>query len=176
MKYFNGFSLKNEEKLFESILIDNNFCVSGFSYGAIKALKYCINCNTRVDRLQLISPAFFNNNTMSFKKLQLIHFKKNSDKYIKNFINNSSYPSNHNLDSFLSVGSYDELDELLNYIWDKNDLINLIEKNVKIEVYLGAKDKIINVTTTLDFFKPYATVYVNNNFGHIFANITQNKQ
>ena len=57
--YFSGFSLNNEQDIFQDIINKSDFTVSGFSYGAIKAFDYVLNCNTRVDTLQLISPAFF---------------------------------------------------------------------------------------------------------------------
>ena len=39
-KYFSGFSLENEEELFSKYIIENDFTISGFSYGAIKAFEY----------------------------------------------------------------------------------------------------------------------------------------
>jgi RNA recognition motif-containing protein len=43
----------------------------------------------------------------------------------------------------------------------------LLEKNIKIEVFLGQLDKIIDAQAVYDFFKPYATVYFIKNSGHI---------
>ena len=59
MKYFNGFSLNGEKELFKEYLIDSEFSVAGFSYGAIEAFEYVYNGKDRVDRLILLSPAFF---------------------------------------------------------------------------------------------------------------------
>jgi len=57
--YFNGFSLAKEENLFEDFLLGSEFCVAGFSYGAQKAFEYVYKSSERVDRLILLSPAFF---------------------------------------------------------------------------------------------------------------------
>lgn len=59
MRYFSGFCFQNEEALFEPYLIKSDFTVAGFSYGAIKAMEYAFTCKTRIDTLQLFSPAFF---------------------------------------------------------------------------------------------------------------------
>ena len=40
--YFSGFCLANEKELFKQFIIENDFTVSGFSYGAINALEYTI--------------------------------------------------------------------------------------------------------------------------------------
>jgi len=45
--YFNGFSLQNEEILFQEYLEKSDFVVSGFSYGAIKALNSLSIFSTR---------------------------------------------------------------------------------------------------------------------------------
>ena len=58
-KYFNGFSLQNEEELFSEYLLQSELCVAGFSYGAQKAFEYVYKSKERIDRLILLSPAFF---------------------------------------------------------------------------------------------------------------------
>ena len=52
MTYFSGFCLHDEEALFERFLMRNDFCVAGFSYGAIKALNYALTSQKRIDTLQ----------------------------------------------------------------------------------------------------------------------------
>ncbi len=59
--YFSGFSLENEKEIFDDYIIENDFTISGFSYGAIKAFEEVLNGSKRVDLLQLFSPAFFSN-------------------------------------------------------------------------------------------------------------------
>ena len=61
MRYFNGFSLSNEEKLFSDYLVDSDLCIGGFSFGALKAFEHVYNSKERIDRLILLSPAFFQN-------------------------------------------------------------------------------------------------------------------
>ena len=62
MQFFSGFSLQNDEKFFREFIQESDFCVCGFSYGAIKAFEYTqqlLEEGKRVDTLQLFSPAFF---------------------------------------------------------------------------------------------------------------------
>jgi len=167
MLYFSGFSLKAEEELFENILFKSDYNIAGFSYGAIKAFEYTLSSAKRVDRLQLISPAFFHDKSKQFIRTQLLYFKKNKEKYIDNFIKNCAYPSSIDLTKYLTDGTYEELDKLLNYKWSEEKLQELNDKNIEIYVYLGKKDKIINSQKAYDFFKQYATIYYFNEKGHI---------
>ena len=167
MKYFNGFSLINEKELFNEYLNKSEFSVIGFSYGAIKAFEYTLNSNERIDKLILISPAFFQNQNEKFKRLQLINFKKNPNLYIDNFLKNITYPSNINLNKYLNKGTFEELEELLNYEWSIEKLDNLIKKNIKIEIYLGESDKIIDSNLAKIFFIDFATIYFIKSVGHI---------
>ena len=93
-KYFSGFCFENESELFEDYLIKNDFTVSGFSYGAIKAFEEVLNSDERVDKLQLFSPAFFQNFDEKFKRTQLMYFKKDSNAYIELFSKNVIFPKN----------------------------------------------------------------------------------
>ena len=164
--YFSGFSLTNESELFDDYIKKDNLTVSGFSYGAIKAFEYALNTNSRVDKLQLFSPAFFNDKDIKYKRMQLMFFKKNSQEYCKNFLNNCGFT--HELSSkYFSLGKFDELEELLYYIWDENKLKIIQEKGIELEVYLGSDDKIIDSNKALEFFKKYADIYYVKNKGHI---------
>ncbi len=156
--YFSGFSLKDEERLFQEYIIKNNYTVSGFSYGAIKAFEYVLETENRVDLLQLFSPAFFNDKDKKYKRLQLMFFKKDSEKYCDNFLKNCGFDKQKK-DQYFSIGNYEELEKLLYYTWDKNKLDQLKNKGTKLEVYIGSEDKIINPIKTLEFFKPYGDVY-----------------
>ena len=167
MRYFSGFCFENEKELFENFLIKSDFCVAGFSYGAIKAFEYVYNSKVRVDTLQLFSPAFFQDKDERFKKLQLTAFKKDKEKYLKNFYQNALYPLKTDISRYKKVGTIEELSELLNYKWDKKKLDIITQKGIKIEVYLGKLDKIINVKSVKEFFKPFATIYYFNQSGHI---------
>ena len=168
--YFSGFCLKNEKILFKEYIEENDFTVSGFSYGAIKALEYTLNSislGDRIDKLQLFSPAYFMDKTEKFKRLQLIFFKKNEIEYKDNFIKNIIYPSDININNYIVNGKYEELNKLLNYQWNIEDLELLVKKNVKIEVFIGSDDKIINSEKTKEFFKKISDVYYIKNVGHI---------
>ena len=174
-KFFSGFSLENEEELFKEYIIKNDFTICGFSYGAIKARKYALNLKTRIDLIQLFSPAFFQNKEMKFKRMQLMFFKKDKLSYCKNFLQNISYPSSLKLNKYFKEGSFEELEELLFYEWKKEDLQTLINNKIKIEVYLGFEDKIINSNETCEFFKEFADVYYIKNVGHILQKDNTNE-
>jgi tRNA(Leu) C34 or U34 (ribose-2'-O)-methylase TrmL len=165
--YFSGFCLKDEEELFDDYRIKNDFTVSGFSYGAIKAFEEVLNAEQRVDKLQLFSPAFFQLQDKKFKRMQLMFFKKDELAYCNNFLENITYPSSLDCIKYFTFGTYEQLDELLNYEWSEEKLQALVEKGTKIEVYLGADDKIFDTLKAKYFFAKYATVYYIKNVGHI---------
>jgi homoserine acetyltransferase len=165
--YFSGFCLQNEQNLFSSYQIKNEFCVSGFSYGAIKAFEYTLNSKNRVDTLQLFSPAYFNDKDTKYIRLQLMFFKKDPELYCKNFLKNCTYNSDISLDNYFTMGTYEQLEELLTYNWDKEKLEYLSKKGINIEVYLGKEDKIIDSNKAKEFFLPYATIYFIKEKGHI---------
>ena len=165
--YFSGFCLKNEEELFDEYSIKNDFTVSGFSYGAINAFEEVLNSNQRVDKLQLFSPAFFQLEDKKFKRMQLMFFKKDEIAYCNNFLENIKYPSSKDCTKYFTFGTYEQLEELLNYEWNKDKLADLVKKGTKIEVYLGSEDKIFDALKAKDFFKEYASVYYIKNVGHI---------
>ena len=162
MRYYSGFCFWNERELFSEYLEDSEFCVAGFSYGAQKALIDAVHTNKRVDKLQLISPAFFKNNP-KFVKLQLNGFKKDKQKYINNFLENVKYPSNIDVSKYIDDCELYQLEEMFEFNW------GLIEylKNIKVEVFIGSEDKIIDVEGAVKFFKKYADVYFIKGVGHI---------
>ena len=165
--FFSGFCFSSESELFFDYLEEGEFIVSGFSYGAIKAFEKVLKSEKRVDKLQLFSPAFFQNKDEKFKKMQLMFFKKNKEEYKNNILQNVKYPLLKNIDSYVKDGTYEELSELLNFIWKKEDLQKLVDKNIKIEIFLGEKDKIINSLEAKEFFKEFATVYYFKEKGHL---------
>ena len=165
--FYSGFSLKNEKELFSSYLTENDFTVSGFSYGAQKAFEYVLNTSNRVDKLQFFSPAFFQNKNDKYKRMQLMFFNKDSNKYCDNFLENCTKPNKISLVKYFEKGTLKELEELLSYSWEEEKLQKLKDKNIKIEVFLGSDDKIIEAATVNDFFTPYATVYYIKNVGHV---------
>ncbi len=167
MRYFNGFSLKGEETLFQDYLIDSDFTVVGFSYGAIRAFEEVYKSKRRVDRLILLSPAFFQNHKKSFIRTQLRYFKSDRDSYIKEFLKNIAYPSDIELSQYLSIGTISELEYLLSYRWSEDRLLELIKRAVTIEVFIGGMDKIIDNKIVFDFFSKITTTYLLKDKGHI---------
>ena len=167
--YFSGFCLENESELFEEYLIQNDYTISGFSYGAIKALEFALASSAmdiRIDLVQLFSPSFFNDKDKKYKRMQLMYFKKDSQTYCDNFLKNSGFDKK-NSEKYFTMGKYEELDELLNYQWDQKKLQLLINNGTKIEVYLGENDNIIDSQKALEFFVNFSEVYYIKNKGHI---------
>jgi len=171
VKYFNGFSLHNEEELFKPYLIPNDTSVVGFSYGAQKAFDYAYTTKNRIDRLILLSPAFFQNKDKSFIRTQLHYFKMQKEEYVKQFLLNVSAPSSLDLTSYIGESTKEELKELLHYTWDKEKIHTLLNRGIQIEVFLGLKDEIINAKETQDFFS-MTTVYMNQHVGHLLKGTT----
>ena len=160
MKFYSGFSLKNEEFLFEPFLKKGAYTVSGFSYGTIKALKYTqeqLQKGNRVDTLQLLSPVFFQTQGGKFHRVQMMYYTKDRKKYMHNFINTCFMPYEKKELEFQKEKK-EELEELLTYQWSVPDLLELKSKGVKIEVYLGGKDVIIDVEEARKVFLDVATV------------------
>ncbi len=160
MLFFSGFSLTREEYLFEDYLYKSAYCVAGFSYGAIKAFNYAkeqLKTGKRVDTLQLISPAFFQTKGVKFKRLQMLAHSKNRQEYMKQFIDSCFHPYEKRIVQY-KKSTKEELEELLNYEWDLEELQRLIDKGIKLEVYLGDKDSIIDVEGAREFFLQVATV------------------
>jgi len=167
LKYFNGFSLKGEEILFSEYIIQSELCVAGFSCGAQQALEYVLKSSKRVDRLILLSPAFFQNQKASFIRTQLRYFKADKDAYVEQFLKNVTYPTKEDLSSFLNIGTEEELKTLLGYVWKEEKLRQIKERGTVIEVFLGGKDKIIDALSALDFFAPLSTTYFIKDAGHL---------
>ncbi len=168
MKFFSGFSLKNEEYFFKGFIKKSEYSVCGFSYGAIKAFKYVkeqLACGNRVDTLILISPAFFQTKSDKFKRLQTLAYSKNQNKYLSQFINGCFFPhAKMNLE--YTNTSVDELDELVNFEWNIQGLQELVDKGIVIEVYLGEKDAIIDVGSARELFLEVSTVTYIKNANH----------
>ena len=165
--YFSGFCFRNESELFNEYLESNDFTVCGFSYGAIKAFEEVLSTNQRVDKLQLFSPTFFQTFDDKFKRTQVMYFKKDANAYVETFLQNVIYPSNLDISKYFELGTSKQLEELLNYNWSEEKLQKLVDKGVKIEVYLGGVDKIIDSSKAKDFFKNFATVYYIKEKGHL---------
>lgn len=160
MSFFSGFALRDEEIYFGSYMECKEFNVAGFSYGAIKAKDRVLKLleqKKRVDRLTLLSPAFFQSKDERFKRLQLMGYSKNPKAYIDEFLN-SCFAPYHQKPLNLSTNSLEELRELLYFEWDMDELIYISKAGVSIEIYLGGKDAIIDAKGAYDFFKSVGCV------------------
>jgi len=158
MKYFSGFCIKNEKNLFKDYLEDNEFTVAGFSYGAQKALEYALNTKQRIDKLQLISPAYFKVN-QKFIDFNIKAFRKDKIAYIKNFLEKAGINElkMENGELIIDYGcSEEDLIKLFTFDWEKIKSL----KNVKIEIFLGEYDRILALKKAEEFFKQYGSVYL----------------
>ncbi len=168
MQFYSGFSLKNEAYLFDVFIKKNDYTIAGFSYGAIAALNAtlnAVNSAKRVDTLQLFSPAFFQTKGEKFKRLQTMAYKKNKRAYMSQFIDSCFSPyQNKNIEQKETI--LEELHELLYYEWSLDDLNKIEKSGVKIEVYLGGEDKIIDSKSTKEFFLENSTVTYIKNANH----------
>jgi len=167
LRYFNGFSLCSEEGLFREYLVESELCVAGFSYGAQQAFEYALHSKERVDRLILLSPAFFQNQKPAFIRAQLRYFDADRDAYVSQFLKNVAYPSNTTLDDHLCVGSREALESLLTYVWDAEKIRRIQERGTVVEVFLGGKDKIIDAAAAYGFFSSYSVTYFIKDAGHL---------
>lgn len=160
MKFYSGFSLKNEEYLFFDYIKTSEYTICGFSYGSIKALeatKKALRDGQRVDTLQLLSPVFFESKDEKFKRLQLISYKKSEELYMKQFISSCFAPWQKKIVEHVNT-TLDELRELLEYKWSLDELKHILDSGVKIEVYLGGEDRIIDINAANKLFLQVATV------------------
>lgn len=167
MTYFSGFSLAHEEGIFSQYLTESDYTVAGFSYGAQLAFEYAYHSTQRIDRLILLSPAFFQTQKPSFVRTQLRYFEANKDAYVKQFLENVAYPASNHLERYLNVGTKEALEALLSYVWDKEKIEVLIQRGITIEVFIGDEDKIIDAKEALAFFQSSTTLYRLKQTGHL---------
>lgn len=157
MRFYSGFALSGDQHFFDPYLKHSDYTVAGFSYGAIKAAEYAHDAHERIDTLQLFSPAFFQTKKESFRRLQMGGYIKDTERYLENFLTSCFAPSPV---APISLGSNDaeSLQELLYYEWKPELLETIRAKGIRIEVYLGLEDQVIDVAGAREFFLPYATV------------------
>ncbi len=171
MRYFSGFGLDGEAALFDEIVApyeENPYVVAGFSYGAVKAVEHVYGGCERVERLILLSPAYFVGRGRAFVKTQMIYFRKDRSAYLEKFLENAAYPAHKCLlDRYLADANDSELEELLTYPWPDEKLRGIQRRGTKIETYLGAKDKIVDAEAAHRFFKNFGESYLFKEYGHI---------
>lgn len=170
MKFFSGFGFKREQALFKEYLDDAPFVLSGFSYGAQLATQEALNAlniGKRVEKLQLISPAYFNDLPRGVLMKELDNFVKNRDLYMNFFYKKAAYPYKGDITPFKSDPDLGQLKSLLLYRWKEEDLERLKSAGVDIEVFLGGFDKIVDAKKAGEFFAPFASVYTIKDAGHL---------
>ncbi len=169
-RYFSGFSLQNEQEIFKSYIPKDTLCVVGFSLGAIDALEYTLNSTYRIDRLVLISPAFFNDKSTSFKRAQLRYFATRPMEYMDQFYQNL-YTQTNTVEAYHKAkGNKNDLERLLGYTWQVDKIEALIARGVVVEIFIGEDDKIVDSKKSLEFFtNSGAIVYHIKQAGHILS-------
>ncbi len=165
MRFFSGFCLNGEEGLFSEFLPQREACIAGFSYGATKALEYALNTNEFFKKLVLLSPAFYEHTTTEFRQVQLENFKSNPELYALKLMKKSGL-SEQDRDKYGQMGTYKQLEELLNYKWSTDGLEKLLANRVEIEIYIGSDDRVVDPHKSMEFFKNFGTVYFIKNKNH----------
>jgi len=164
--FYSGFSLKEDEAFFSDYLLDKEYVVAGFSYGAVQAFEFALKSDTRIDKLQLFSPAFFQTKNERYFKMQLGAYSADEDAYLRLFIDNCFSPTLNDGSAVIKAGRYESLKALLYYVWDEKKIKTLLDRGIEIEVYLGSKDKIIDSEKAFDFFTPFARTHLIKDAGH----------
>ncbi len=156
--FYSGFSLKNEGSFFERYLENSEYTVAGFSYGAIKAAIHASEATKRIDTLQFFSPAFFQTKKESFKRLQMGAFLKSKDEYIDNFLRTCFVPYEVQEVELDEDASEAQLRELLYFQWTQELMDSIVSKGIRVEVFLGLEDRVIEIQGAREFFLRFATV------------------
>ncbi|WP_353662473.1 pimelyl-ACP methyl ester esterase BioV [Hydrogenimonas sp. SS33] len=172
MTFFSGFSLRGEAALFEAYLgpwRENPYVVAGFSYGAVKAVEYAISHRGRIDRLLLLSPAWFVDKSTAFKRAQLLAFRKDRDRYLKAFFRNALHPSSLDLTPYIAPGDIGELEELLMYEWPRENFEKIRKKGIVTEIYLGREDRIVDANAAHDYFRNVGESWLFKPYGHFLS-------
>ncbi len=167
MKFFSGFCFKNEKEIFSDWITEGDFVVAGFSKGAIEAFEYAYSSVKRVDRLILLSPAFFQAEKESFRKLQLKAFERDKEQYKENFYDLCVGSSGIDISDYKSDGDIEELKRLLYYQWSRENIVELQSRGVVIEVFTGSNDKIVDSAKSLDFFQNICSTWYIKGAGHL---------
>jgi len=165
MRFFSGFALRDEAALLGVAPKSGDYVVAGFSYGAIKAARYALQTRERVDTLQLLSPAFFQEQNERFKRLQTSAYAKDPEGYLSRFLINCFAPLEPRAVA-IADHSAGQLEELLHFVWTPELLEAIAAKGTRIEVFLGGLDRIVDAEKARRFFTPYATVTLINRANH----------
>ncbi len=183
MLYFSGFGLQNERVLFEDLLRGGGGprTLAGFSLGAVQAFECALggigssgssggggsnrSCTAAggVRDLDLISPAFFMDKSAEFKRDEILRFERSRAGYMRAFYSKLGVKDR----AMQKMPAVQDLKLLLHYKWRAGDFAALKARGVRIRVFLGGADGIMNARAALEFFKPLCTVYFFKGKGHI---------
>ncbi|MGP1561908.1 MAG: hypothetical protein ACTTIC_07475 [Helicobacteraceae bacterium] len=177
MLYFSGFGLQNERVLFEDLLRGGGGprTFAGFSLGAVQAFECALggigssgtnrSCTETggVRDLDLISPAFFMDKSTEFKRDEILRFERSHAGYMRAFYGKLGIKDR----TMQKMPAVQDLKLLLHYKWRAGDFAALKGRGVRIRVFLGGADGIMNARAALEFFKPLCTVYFFKGKGHI---------
>ncbi len=179
MIFFSGFGFKNEMDIFCDILelyaksldstINPPYIIAGFSYGSQKAIDYSLSATHRINSIILLSPAFFNDKDLPFKEKQIRQFNNNKNIYMQYFLKNAGFIEEYR--RFLTMRDVKDLHNLLYYRFNSLDLLKLSKRGVKIDVYIGENDNIINVESAIDFFKDSCVVHLKRHSNHFLKEV-----
>ncbi len=158
MRFYSGFLLRGEEDFFRPWLSESSVTLAGFSYGAVLAFEEALRSARRVDTLQLFSPAFFLDKSAAFKRLQLAAFQKDAAAYREAFLRSCFAPYAPQ-PVLLKDDGIEDLRKLLYFSWPETALRSLNDRGIRIEVYLGENDAVIDAGAAREYFLPFATVY-----------------
>lgn len=165
VKYFSGFCLHEEVSLFSEFIPQDEACIVGFSYGAIGATKFAQTTSNFFKKLILLSPAFYCHTTDEFKVQQLQNFVENPELYALKLLKKTGFDESYR-SKFGVIGTSDELKELLYFDWGAQKFDDLLKKNIKIEVFIGGQDRVVDPNASMNFFKNFSTVYCMKNKNH----------
>ena len=167
MRFFSGFCLAGEEELFDEYLPAYGSFVSGFSYGAQKALRYAIT-DESIKKLILLSPAFYSHKEEAFKEAQIAAFVSNPKLYALKLLKKSGLKDEERL-KYEANGTKEELTELLYFEWRAEDFNRLIDRGASIEVFTGLVDRVVEQASAIEFFESFGKIklYKLENKNHI---------
>lgn len=171
LRFFGGFGFKDDVRLFKPLLNEfgyfGAYSVCGFSKGAQKALDFSLHYKMRINRLILLSPAFFNHKDSAFKAMQIRQFQKHKKIYMDKFYKNVGISEKSAFLRHIDEVSFMQLEECLNYHFSEEKLQTLQKNGIEIVVFLGENDKIIDSKIAYNFFRTYGIVYFIKNANHL---------
>lgn len=163
--FYSGFCLHGEERLFDEYLPMFGEYVAGFSYGSIAALRHAIE-DESVKNLILLSPAYYCHKDEAFKKAQIRAFLTDPALYKIKLLKKSGLKEEDG-NRYASDGNVEELRELLYFDWRTAGLELLSQRGVRIEVFIGGADRVVEPKASREFFEKRAKTHWLENKNHI---------